>query len=365
MTRDVYVQKIVPVGFLFAIVLWLGNFGDQLSVAFIQMVKALMPCVVYLVGVAFKVESFKTRVMANMVAIAVGVSIASYGELNFHAFGFALLMASIVCEAVRVVSIQLLLTAADIKLNSVTTLYYVSPACFAFLTVPFVFLELPKLLAADDVNVNPAVLLSNATLAFALNVSVYLLIGKTSALTMNVAGVIKDWILIFISSMLFDAPISATQLSGYLLAFAVVCYYSYTEFEREEASAAGAGAGDGGKEMQQKPPRRGPRSFRVCCRRVTLGRENRRDVGVAESRRVAALPGRGDARATILARLTTPPRRRRFRAPRSWNPTSSSYTRSRTRLSESVSFSKSNGHPPTAGGSRGGRGYRCASACAP
>jgi hypothetical protein len=36
---------------------------------------------------------------------------------------------------------------------------------------------------------------------------------------MNVAGVIKDWILIFISSLLFDAPISATQLWGYLLAF--------------------------------------------------------------------------------------------------------------------------------------------------
>jgi hypothetical protein len=162
-------------------------------------------------------------------------------------------MASIACEAVRVVSIQLLLTAADIKLNSVTTLYYVSPACFAFLTVPFVFLELPRLLTADDVNVNPAVLLSNATLAFALNVSVYLLIGKTSALTMNVAGVIKDWILIFISSMLFDAPISALQLWGYLLAFAAVCYYNYTKFkEREAASAAGAGAERGGKEMPQK-----------------------------------------------------------------------------------------------------------------
>ena len=254
MTRDAYVQKILPVGFLFAIVLWLGNSAYvYLSVAFIQMVKALMPCVVYLVGVAFKVESFKTRVMANMVAIAVGVAVASYGELNFHAFGFALLMASIACEAVRVVSIQLLLTAADIKLNSVTTLYYVSPACFAFLTVPFVFLELPRLLTADDVNVNPAVLLSNATLAFALNVSVYLLIGKTSALTMNVAGVIKDWILIFISSMLFDAPISALQLWGYLLAFAAVCYYNYTKFkEREAASAAGAGAERGGKEMPQK-----------------------------------------------------------------------------------------------------------------
>ena len=37
----------------------LGNSAYvYLSVAFIQMVKALMPCVVYLVGVAFKVESF-------------------------------------------------------------------------------------------------------------------------------------------------------------------------------------------------------------------------------------------------------------------------------------------------------------------
>lgn len=89
---------------------------------------------------------------------------------------------------------------------------------------------------------NPAVLVSNAALAFALNMSVYLLIGKTSALTMNVAGVIKDWILIFISSMLFDAPISNTQLGGYLLAFVAVCYYNYAKFkEKERANAAGGG----------------------------------------------------------------------------------------------------------------------------
>ena len=84
----------------------------------------------------------------------------------------------------------------------------------------------------------PAVLLSNAAVAFALNMSVYLLIGKTSALTMNVAGVIKDWILIFISSLIFDAPISNTQLGGYLLAFLAVCYYNYAKFKEKEAAAA-------------------------------------------------------------------------------------------------------------------------------
>lgn len=37
----------------------------------------------------------------------------------------------------------------------------------------------------------------------ALNMAVFLLIGKTSALTMNVAGVVKDWLLILLSVLLY------------------------------------------------------------------------------------------------------------------------------------------------------------------
>lgn len=42
-----------------------------------------------------------------------------------------------------------------------------------------------------------------------------MLIGKTSALTMNIAGVIKDWMLIFFSFHLFHAPVTALNLAGY------------------------------------------------------------------------------------------------------------------------------------------------------
>lgn len=45
--------------------------------------------------------------------------------------------------------------------------------------------------------------------------AVFLLIGKTSALTMNIAGVIKDWVLIFFSYYLFGAPVTALNLLGY------------------------------------------------------------------------------------------------------------------------------------------------------
>jgi hypothetical protein len=45
--------------------------------------------------------------------------------------------------------------------------------------------------------------------------AVFLLIGKTSALTMNIAGVIKDWMLIFFSFSLFHAPVTKLNLTGY------------------------------------------------------------------------------------------------------------------------------------------------------
>ena len=51
------------------------------------------------------------------------------------------------------------------------------------------------------------ILISNAAIAFGLNLSVFLLIGKTSALAMNIAGVVKDWLLIGLSTLLFNAQV--------------------------------------------------------------------------------------------------------------------------------------------------------------
>lgn len=63
---------------------------------------------------------------------------------------------------------------------------------------------------------SPALLLANAACAFALNLSAFLLIGKTSALTMNVAGVVKDWILIWLSAAVYHSPVSALSAQGYI-----------------------------------------------------------------------------------------------------------------------------------------------------
>jgi hypothetical protein len=149
MTRQAYVRRVLPIAFLFAVVLWTGNSAYlYLSVSFIQMVKASMPVVVFAAAVSMRVEKYSHKMAFILANIALGVSVASWGELNFHAVGFTFLIASMAAEAFRIVSVQLLLASADIKLNSITTLYYVSPACFAFLSVPFAVMELPTMLAA-------------------------------------------------------------------------------------------------------------------------------------------------------------------------------------------------------------------------
>jgi len=227
-----YFRCVVPIAALFSGTLWMGNAAYlYLSVAFIQMLKALMPITVYSCGVIVGTEKYALNYAMNMVLVGVGVAVASYGEINFNLIGVFFQGGSIVTESFRLVLIQVLLQQRGIKLNPVTTLYYIAPACFAFLLVPWSFLELPKMMGNDDWNFVPGILLASAAAAFALNMSVFLLIGRSSALTMNVAGVIKDWLLIMLSVMMFESPVSSLQLVGYGVAFGGVCWYNYIKYQ--------------------------------------------------------------------------------------------------------------------------------------
>ena len=75
-------------------------------------------------------------------------------------------LASTITESVRLVLVQLLLQSRGLKLNPVTTLYYVAPCCFCFLLLPFFYLEAHKFFTATDLIVDPLLLLLNAVVAF-------------------------------------------------------------------------------------------------------------------------------------------------------------------------------------------------------
>ncbi|CAK9156207.1 unnamed protein product [Ilex paraguariensis] len=244
MSRDLYLKSVVPIGLLYSLSLWLSNSAYiYLSVSFIQMLKALMPVAVYSIGVLLKKESFKSDTMANMVSISIGVAIAAYGEAKFDSWGVILQLGAVAFEATRLVMIQILLTSKGISLNPITSLYYVAPCCLVFLSIPWIIVEYPLLRDTSSFHFDYLIFGTNSFCAFALNLAVFLLVGKTSALTMNVAGVVKDWLLIAFSWSVIKDRVTLVNLFGYGLAFLAVGYYNLSKLQALKAKEAQKKAG--------------------------------------------------------------------------------------------------------------------------
>ncbi|KAH0709977.1 hypothetical protein KY284_011404 [Solanum tuberosum] len=239
MTMDLYCKSVVPIGLLYAFSLWLSNSAYiYLSVSFIQMLKALMPVAVYSIGVMFKKDTFKSDTMGNMVSISIGVAIAAYGEAKFDTWGVMLQLGAVAFEATRLVMIQILLTSKGITFNPITSLYYVAPCCLVFLFIPWIFVEYPLLKDTSSFHFDWVIFGTNSFCAFALNLAVFLLVGKTSALTMNVAGVVKDWLLIAFSWSVIKDTVTPVNLVGYGLAFLGVAYYNHAKLQALKANEA-------------------------------------------------------------------------------------------------------------------------------
>ncbi|KAL6528833.1 hypothetical protein OROMI_029009 [Orobanche minor] len=241
LSRRVYLTSVVPIGALYALSLWLSNSAYiYLSVSFIQMLKALMPVAVYSIGILLKKDGYRNSTMSNMLAISFGVAIAAYGEAKYDSWGVLLQLGAVAFEATRLVMIQILLTSKGINLNPITSLYYVAPSCLAFLSIPWLFVEYPILRQQNPLGFHFDFVIfgTNSVCAFALNLAVFLLVGKTSALTMNVAGVVKDWLLIAFSWSVIKDTVTPLNLFGYGLAFLGVGYYNHSKLQALKAKEA-------------------------------------------------------------------------------------------------------------------------------
>lgn len=58
-------------------------------------------------------------------------------------------------------------------------------------------------------------MLINGAIAFTLNIAVVLLISNTSALILTLAGIVKDILLVFLSVVVFESPVTPLQYAGY------------------------------------------------------------------------------------------------------------------------------------------------------
>ncbi|KAM3547741.1 hypothetical protein ARSEF4850_009832 [Beauveria asiatica] len=211
MDFEIYKRAILPIVILFSLSLIGGNLAYlYLSVSFIQMLKIVPP-------------NFK--VLGNVSLIVLGVIIASFGEIQFHALGFLFQVCGIIFEALRLVMVQRLLSSPEFKMSPMVSLYYYAPACAAINGALMAVVEVPRMRLADFSSLGIPLFMVNACVAFLLNVSTVLLIGKTSAVVLTMSGILKDILLVASSILLFGDPVTGQQFVGYSIALGGLVYY--------------------------------------------------------------------------------------------------------------------------------------------
>ncbi|RYH11941.1 hypothetical protein EON65_38465 [archaeon] len=181
------------------------------------MLKAFTPVAVLIFSFFSGLEKTSMTELYIVMVICVGVALTSVGESFFSWLGFTFQSLAILAEASRLVLTNLLMK--NLKLDPLSSLYYIAPLCSVFigiLCLVFEFSDLPwdRMLTTDFMTI----MLINGLVAFTLNVAVVLLIGNTSALVLTLAGIIKDILLVFLSIVIFGSPVTPLQYAGYSVA---------------------------------------------------------------------------------------------------------------------------------------------------
>ncbi|KAF2314478.1 hypothetical protein GH714_026831 [Hevea brasiliensis] len=153
------------------------------SVAFAQMLKAIMPVAVFILGVAAGIEVMSCRMMLIMSVISFGVLVASYGEINISWIGVVYQMGGVVAEALRLIFMEIRVKKERSEVKSYICNW----------PVPLYSLDHSREAEKGNtcMDFQPLVLTLNSLCTFALNLSVFLVVSHTSALTICVAGVVK------------------------------------------------------------------------------------------------------------------------------------------------------------------------------
>ncbi|THC95345.1 hypothetical protein EYZ11_005159 [Aspergillus tanneri] len=227
MTPRIYMRAIVPIGILYSGSLVCSNVVYlYLNVSFVQMLKAAGPVIALLSSWAWGVAKPSLAVLINILIIAASVGIAAAGEIQFSWLGLFFQVASLVFDANRLVMIQILLSEDGQKMDPLVSLYYAAPVCAVMNSLVSWHSEWGAFHWSEISQNTYCLLILNAAAGFMLNVSIFVLIGKTSGLTMTLVSIPKNILLIFASVVIWHSRISFLQIVGYTIALLALAYYS-------------------------------------------------------------------------------------------------------------------------------------------
>ncbi|KAF7721979.1 UAA transporter [Apophysomyces ossiformis] len=208
----------------------------MVSVAFHQVVRAMTPVFTVLISIVFLQKSYSRMIYFSLLPVVLGVAFATFGEYDYTAVGLLLTILGTVLAAVKTI-VTNRIQVGRLKLHPLDLLLRMSPLAFVqcvFYAYATGELERVQEFSMNNMTISMASgLLFNGILAFALNIVSFTANKKTSALTMTVAGNVKQVLSIVLAVVIFKYNINVTNAFGIILTLLGGAWYGNVELSEK------------------------------------------------------------------------------------------------------------------------------------
>jgi len=221
------------------------------SLGFYQLMKVMTtPVIAVVQNVGYGV-SLDNRLKLALVPVCAGVALATVNDVELNAAGMLFALCGLFSTSFYQIWVKT--KQQDLGLNAYQLLYWQAPmsAVVVLFLVPMFdrVLGPEGLLAYKYSGQTVFWILVTAVLAFCVNLSINLVIGRTSPISYNVLGHFKLCVILFSGYLFFNEDMNIKKLCGTVLAFFGVVLYTHlkqtidNEWNNRKASSGPGAAG--------------------------------------------------------------------------------------------------------------------------
>ncbi|XP_004964827.1 probable sugar phosphate/phosphate translocator At1g06470 [Setaria italica] len=243
-----YFMRVVPTALGTALDINLSNASLVfISVTFATMCKSAAPIFLLLFAFAFRLENPSIKLLGIIFVISIGVLMTVAKETEFDFWGFIFVTLAAVMSGFRWSMTQILLQkdAYGLK-NPITLMSHVTPVMAIATMILSLLLDPWSDFQKNSYFDNPwhvmrscLLMLIGGSLAFFMVLTEYILISATSAITVTIAGVVKEAVTILVAVFYFHDEftwLKGVGLFTIMVGVSLFNWYRYDKFKRGQTS---------------------------------------------------------------------------------------------------------------------------------
>ncbi|KFQ90070.1 Solute carrier family 35 member C2, partial [Phoenicopterus ruber ruber] len=202
------------------------------TVSLYTMTKSSAILFILLFSLLFKLEEVRVTLLLVVLLIAGGLFMFTYKSTQFNAQGFVLVLCASFLGGIRWTLTQILMQKAELGLqNPIDIMFHLQPLMFLGLFPLFAVFEGAHTLCWQNVKECIGIvachtcgrmlfslvgkLFLGGILAFGLGFSEFLLVSRTSSLTLSIAGIFKEICILFLATRLLGDRLSLLNWLGF------------------------------------------------------------------------------------------------------------------------------------------------------